>query len=211
MYEVSCHHYYIHALIVSDILVYTVATEETDGFQRYLESAKEFNIDPVVLGFGETWKGGEIAIRPGGGWKVKLLHRALKPYKNEKEKIVLFTDGYDVIFIDDLEHIVEKFKKTEARVLFSAEPFCWPDKNLASKYPEVKEGNRYLNSGLYMGYIPEVLEILEKNDLGDSDDDQLFFTKAYLDEELRNKINMKLDHKNEIFQNLNGVACKYIV
>lgn len=174
-----------------------------------MDTAKEFNINPTVLGFGQTWKGGEIETKPGGGWKVKLIKEALQPYKNDKDKIILFTDGYDVIFINDLEYIVQKFKNFEARILFSAEPYCWPDKNLASKYPEVKDGNRYLNSGLYMGYVPEILEILEKEDIGDTDDDQLFFTKVYLDEEFRTRINMKLDHNNEIFQNLNGAACKY--
>lgn len=193
----------------SDILVFTVATEETDGFRRYLDSAKEFNINPTVLGFGETWKGGEITTKPGGGWKVKLLKEALQSHRDDKDKIIIFTDGYDVIFANDLDHILKKFDKIDAKVLFSAEPYCWPDKTLAAKYPEVKDGNRYLNSGLYMGYVPEILEILEKEDIGDTDDDQLFFTRAYLDEEFRNKINMKLDHTNEIFQNLNGAAGKY--
>lgn len=191
-------------------MVYTVATEETDGFRRYLDSAKEFDIIPIVLGFGETWKGGdEIRLKPGGGWKVKLLREALQEYKNDKVKIVIFTDGYDVIFINGLESIVKKFEKSGARVLFSAEPYCWPDKNLANKYPEVRDGGRYLNSGLYMGYVPEILEILEKDEIGDTDDDQLYFTKVYLDEQFRTRINIKLDHLSDIFQNLNGVGGKF--
>lgn len=40
----------------------------------------------------------------------------------------------------------------------------------------------------------------------DKDDDQLYYTKAFLDEALREKLKIKLDHKSEIFQNLNGAS-----
>lgn len=29
----------------------------------------------------------------GGGWKVKLLKEALKPYAEDKDRLMLFTDG----------------------------------------------------------------------------------------------------------------------
>ena len=52
----------------------TVATSETDGFKRYLRSAKLHNINGKVLGMGEVWKGGDdMANSPGGGHKVNLL------------------------------------------------------------------------------------------------------------------------------------------
>ncbi|CAG9823589.1 unnamed protein product [Phaedon cochleariae] len=189
-----------------DVLVYTVATEETNGFQRYMSSAKEFNIQPKVLGIGTQWQGGNIKTSPAGGWKINLLKKEIKLHEEEKDKLVLFTDGYDVIFLDKLNEIVKKFEKTGAKVLFSAEPFCWPDPELASKYPEVAEGKRFLNSGMYIGYVPEILKLLEREEIADTDDDQLFFTKAYLDETFRDSIKMQLDHKSDIFQNLHGVA-----
>ena len=37
----------------------------------------------------------------------------------------------------------------------------------------------------------------------DDDDDQLFYTKAYLDEKFREKYSFELDHRSTIFQNLN--------
>ncbi|KAJ8961212.1 hypothetical protein NQ318_008895 [Aromia moschata] len=58
---------------------------------------------------------------------------------------------------------------------------------------------------MYMGYIPEVLKLLEREPIEDTADDQLYFTMAYLDEDFRNEIEMKLDHKSEIFQNIYGV------
>jgi hypothetical protein len=44
--------------------------------------------------------------------------------------------------------------------------------------------------------------------VANDDDDQLFYTKAYLNEELRNKLHIKLDHRADIFQNLNGAVGK---
>ncbi|XP_018319536.1 procollagen-lysine,2-oxoglutarate 5-dioxygenase 3 isoform X2 [Agrilus planipennis] len=192
--------------VSSDVpLVFTVATEETDGFLRYLKSAEEYGINPVVLGMGEEWKGGaDIQNSVGGGWKINLLKKSLQRYKEQPNRIIIFTDGYDVIILDDLTTIVNKFLATGAKILFGAEGFCWPDKSLEKLYPEVKQGKRFLNSGLYMGYAPEILQLLEHQSIGDEDDDQLFFTKAYLDKELREKLQIQLDHDSSIFQNLNG-------
>jgi procollagen-lysine,2-oxoglutarate 5-dioxygenase len=118
--------------------------------------------------------------------------------------------SYDVIFLASLKKIVDKFKEwQDTRVLFSAEEFCWPDKSLASSYPEVKRGMRYLNSGGFIGYASDIIGILNTKSIEDTDDDQLFYTKIYLDPELRNKYKIQLDHKSEIFQNLNGAICKF--
>lgn len=79
---------------------------------------------------------------PGGGWKINLLKTALEKYKNEQDKVVLFTDAYDVIFLGQLSEIVRRFKATGARVLFGSEPYCWPNVELAPQYPEVTKGQR---------------------------------------------------------------------
>lgn len=55
--------------------------------------------------------------------------------------------SYDVIFASGPEELLSKFSRMGHRVLFSAEGFCWPDQRLASKYPVVHSGKRYLNSG----------------------------------------------------------------
>lgn len=89
-----------------------------------------------------------------------------------------------------------------ARVLFSAEGACWPDRSLASKYPPVTRGKRFLNSGGLMGYASDIYAILTYAPIKNKDDDQLFYTLAYLDEKLREYHKIKLDHKSVIFQNL---------
>jgi len=40
----------------------------------------------------------------------------------------------------------------------------------------------------------------------DADDDQLYFTKLYLNEDLRAELKLKLDSKSTIFHNLNGAT-----
>lgn len=55
------------------------------------------------------------------------------------------------------------------------------------------------------GYAADVFELLQ-TPVKDKDDDQLYYTKAFLNEAIRTKLKLKLDHKSEIFQNLNGVS-----
>lgn len=113
-----------------------------------------------------------------------------------------------MIFLGGLSAIIERFLNTDARVLFSAEAYCWPDKSLAIHYPAVSGGKRYLNSGGFIGYASDVYEILDKAVIKDEDDDQLFYTTIYLQDELRMRHKIKLDHKSEIFQNLFGAVGK---
>lgn len=45
---------------------------------------------------------------------------------------------------------------------------------------------RYLNSGMFLGYAPEILKILDHGKgLSDQDDDQRFYTGIYLNPALR--------------------------
>lgn len=114
--------------------------------------------------------------------------------------------SYDVLFTTSLDVIVHKFRKTEARILFGAEKFLWPVDTLEHLYPVVsKHLPKYLNSGLFMGYASDVYEML-KTPVKNKDDDQLYYTKVFLDSNLRSKLKIKLDYESEIFQNLNGAA-----
>lgn len=104
-----------------------------------------------------------------------------------------------------LNEIVKKFKSSNARVIFSAEKYCWPDKSLAIKYPNNNFGGEpYLNSGGFIGYASDIYEIITSSKILNTDDDQLFFTKVYLNSKLREKHQIQLDHNSNIFQNLYG-------
>ena len=155
---------------------------------------------------GQQWKGGDdMANGPGGGHKINMLKEDLEQYKDREDLIIMFTDSYDVVFLAEPETILTEFYNMNANVVFGAENFCWPDKGLKDKYPEVLEGEkRYLNSGGFIGYAKDIYQIINYEDVDDRDDDQLYYTKIFLNIEYRNKHKIELDTKSEIFHNLNG-------
>ncbi|KRZ19517.1 Procollagen-lysine,2-oxoglutarate 5-dioxygenase 3 [Trichinella pseudospiralis] len=159
-----------------------------------------------VLGLNTPWYGGDVKNTVGGGQKVRLLRDALTEFKHDGNAIILFIDGYDVIINANAEIILERFYKSGANVLFSAEGFCWPDNSLAVEYPAVKSGKRYLNSGAFIGYAPDIYKIITERPLKDEDDDQLYYTHIFLDPVLREKHKIKLDSTSAIFQNLHGAV-----
>ncbi|KAM4694589.1 procollagen-lysine,2-oxoglutarate 5-dioxygenase 2 isoform 2-T2 [Discoglossus pictus] len=193
------------------LLILTVATKETDGFLRFMQSAKHFNYTVKVLGKGTEWKGGDVANTIGGGQKVRLLKDALESYSNQDDGIVMFTDSYDVIFAGGPEELLKKFQQANHKVVFAAEGLIWPDKRLADRYPVVRSGKRFLNSGGIIGYKSAINQIVKQWNLQDNDDDQLFYTKIYIDQLQRERINITLDHKSNIFQNLNGAIDEVVL
>ena len=111
-----------------NVHVLTVATEENDGLSLLLRSAKKYGIKVDVLGLDEKWDSGNKPRLdyPGGGQKINILKNKLKTIPDED--VVIFVDAYDVIFNADLHEIIAKFDMLKAKMLFSAETVCWPDK-----------------------------------------------------------------------------------
>ncbi|EJW87992.1 procollagen-lysine [Wuchereria bancrofti] len=191
-----------------ELLVVTVATEETDGLRRLKRTADINDVRLEVFGMGEQWRGGDIRVDEGGGQKIRILRKSLEKYKDRNDLIILFVDAYDVIFLGNEEQILRKFFTffDGFRLVFSSEPFCWPNRNLAPKYPLVNFGYRYLNSGIFMGFAPEIWKLISYKDVEDNDDDQLYYTHLYLDEQIRISLKMTLDSMSILFQNLNGAS-----
>lgn len=192
------------------LLVVTVATQETDGFRRFLKSAKHFNYTVKVLGRGQKWRGGDYMSAPGGGQKVRLLKAALEEMKDD-DKIILFIDSYDVVFASGPKELLKKFQQTKHKVVFSSETLIWPDRHLEDKHPHVREGNRFLGSGGFIGYLPNIREMVSDWLGEDNDSDQLFFTKIYIDPAKKKSINMTVDSKCRLFQNLHGALDEVVL
>ena len=68
------------------MLLLTVATDNTDGFRRYLRSAEVNGLVGKVVGMGEEWRGGDMAGGPGGGHKINLLRKEVEDIIKEEEK-----------------------------------------------------------------------------------------------------------------------------
>ncbi|XP_075462634.1 procollagen-lysine,2-oxoglutarate 5-dioxygenase 1 [Ascaphus truei] len=179
-----------------NLLVLTVATKETDGLRRFQRSAQCFNYKVKVLGLGEDWR--------GAGQRVQLLKSGLEQYAEREDVIILFTESHDVVFASGPTELLKKYKQAKSKVVFSAETVVYPDRLLESKYPPVREGKRFLGSGAFIGSAAHLHKMVADWDGTDEDSDQLFYTKAFLDPVKREKINITLDHRCRIFQNLYG-------
>lgn len=189
----------------------TVATEATEGYERFLRSARFFNYTVQTLGLGQAWRGGDVAHTVGGGQKVRWLRAHLAPLRDRHDLVVLFVDSYDVVLAAGPQELLAKFARGGARALFSAEAFCWPQWGLAPAYPPAGTGKRYLNSGGFVGFAPTVWRLVERWRYRDDDDDQLFYSRLYLDPALRAELGLALDHRSQIFQNLNGAIDEVVL
>ena len=190
----------------NEIQVVTVATEKVDGYNRFIDSCNKYNIPCVTLGMGETWEGLDLKNSPGGGHKVTLLKEYInKLNEDDDNKIIIFTDSYDVVLNSNLYEITNKFTKFNCDILFAAEMYCWPDKSLEKDYPNSESDFKYLNSGGIIGKVKNYRKLLEF-DIKNSDDDQLYYTLTFLNKGMHSsKLNIKLDYNCEIFQCLNGI------
>jgi hypothetical protein len=62
---------------------------------------------------------------------MKILRENLVRYKDDKTKVILFTDAYNVIFTHGPQFVLNKFEVSKpARIIFGAEDICWPDADL---------------------------------------------------------------------------------
>ncbi|KAB0392852.1 hypothetical protein E2I00_000007, partial [Balaenoptera physalus] len=193
-----------------NLLVLTVATKETEGFRRFKRSAQFFSYKIQALGLGEDWHG-EKEMSAGGGLKVRLLKKALEKHADKEDLVILFTDSYDVLFASGPRELLKKFRQARSQVVFSAEELIYPDRRLEAKYPVVSDGKRFLGSGGFIGYAPNLSKLVAEWEGQDSDSDQLFYTKIFLDPEKREGINITLDHRCRIFQNLDGALDEVVL
>lgn len=178
----------------STMHILTVATDLTKI--KYLELSKQlFKTEYKNLGQGVIWNGGDMN-RPGGGQKINLVKKELANLPDDD--IVLFVDGYDVFINEDTQTILKRFIEMNADVVIAAEKACWPDKAIAPMFTESHTDYRYPNSGLYMGYVKNLKELFDKLIL-DSEDDQLFLQKQYLEAKTKQK-NIIIDFENYLFQ-----------
>ena len=167
----------------------TVANKQSRGLTAFQESARRFNIEPILLGWNQEWK---------GLWsKIWLIHEFCKSVGDND--LIFFADGFDCLFLTGEEEIVEKFHAFNFPAVFSGENNCHPSYN-AEKFPGVGNGFKFLNSGGMMfeaGYMAALLDhwgIYPNMDLKRYCDDQGFFHEVFF---LQNA--MKIDHRAEIF------------
>lgn len=80
------------------------------------------------------------------------------------DEIVLFTDGYDTLFIGNEEEILTRYKDAvgEKGILISGEKSCYPDTSLAFQFQDIPSDFKYINSGGIIGTVRTLLEALSE-------------------------------------------------
>ena len=80
--------------------------------------------------------------------------------KDKKENdIVVFVDGFDSLMLSSTEELIEKFKDTGKKMLVSVENVSSSFFNHSYQFQKVQ--NKFINTGLYIGYCGFVLNFLE--------------------------------------------------
>lgn len=172
--------------------VLTVGTDE-DKMWALDQSTKRHGINYINLGKGMQWHGGTMEGQ-GGGQKINLVRNHIQSLPDDD--VVLFVDGYDVFFCDDLATISERFRGFNCDILFAAEKDCWPLANMASQFPMTPTPYKYLNSGVYMGKVRHLKTFFNETVIGDQDD-QLWMQEKFLSQR---ELNIQLDYEGYIFQ-----------
>ncbi len=190
------------------INIYTVVTDPFDkGLLALQDTLKRHS--PDYADYLNVLKSElPVGYKKGHGPKITLFYEALKKIADDKS-LVLFVDGYDVLFGASMQEIIAKYNELVTAapskpVVFGAEIYAWPDGSLASQYDVVQMGKdvgpyKFLNSGTIMGPVKDIIELIQPmiGDVSPTTDDQRFYTQDYLYNPLTK---IQLDHKCEIFQ-----------
>ena len=166
----------------------TVANKDHPGLQLWKLTALQHGWNPTVLGLGDDF---ELGWGYGFGAKFTYVQKFLQTLP--ENDLVVFTDGYDVLFQDGPERVQQAVKSLDA-VLFAAEILENPDKQ---QYPVSSHVFPYLNAGIYAGTASRILSILP-NQYDEFIEDQRHFTSVYL-----STSRIVLDHTASVF------ACMY--
>jgi len=160
---------------MDDLHIVTVATESKYYFPYLVESCRRHGKELEILGFGQKWK--------GYNWKFKLMIEYLKTLR--LDDIVCFVDGYDVICTRNLSELKNMFLKTreekKCKIIVGVDNI--KHTNFINKFTiKMYYGtcdNMSLNSGTYIGYVKDLLEVLKQilnKNSKDSADDQRLLT-----------------------------------
>lgn len=139
---------------MNNLHIVTVVNESKYYFPYLVESCKRNGKELEVLGYGDKWEKGNMT-------KFKLMIDYLQNLP--KDDIVCFVDGYDVICCRDLSELKDEFlkinKNTNCKIIIGYDVKSGFF-NFFSKIVFGECNNYLINSGLYIGYANDLLEII---------------------------------------------------
>ena len=186
--------FFYYLLYMNKLHIVTVATESKYYFPYLIESCKRNGAELKVLGYGEKWE--------GFNWRYIKMIEYLKTLPTDN--IICFVDGYDVVCCRNLNELIPEFikikERTGCKMIVGSDTSNPIQLNLGKIFfGECK--NQQVNSGTYIGYVSDILEIIEKiynlNPKNDADD-QILMTKYCQ----KNDKEIYIDSKKELFLTL---------
>jgi len=180
--------------------VFAFATNKEGYYDLFMESCKRYEIDPVILGWGEKWI--------GFGEKMMRIRKNISALPDDE--IVISVDPFDVIFLCGLEEIENKFKKLNVPFLcgalnlgfFNAAVYNHEFNKTNKKIPRKPTKYNFLNTGTWISrasYARFIIdELVEKYYMIETSMDQQLLTGIYINK----SYGIDIDWKCEIFHNL---------
>jgi hypothetical protein len=182
------------------IRVISYGTNKQAYFDLFIESCIRYNIEPVIIGWGEPWI----------GFGKKLTD--IRDYASSlpEDEVILVVDPFDVIFLCGLDEIEEKFIKSGTRLLCGALKL---GKTMRKVYnvefnktgrptPATQYGYDSVNVGTWIttaGYAVTLINrFVSEFGMTPVTMDQDLFTAVYIN----NPAEVSLDWSCEIFHNL---------
>jgi len=182
-------------------VVTCISDAEDYGFMHLLkDSCEHFDLPLVVLEHREKW----TSHRNKDAHLVRYLEDL------PKHEVVLFTDGYDAIFMCSESEIMAKHHAADRALILSAEKNCWP----YAEHPPAPTRFRHLNCGGFVGEAGLIAERLTPHrevpaspnsvevDYEYRWSDQYYWMRVYL---LHRDL-IALDHQAEMFLELGSDA-----
>jgi len=175
--------------------IITVATEKKGLFDDLINN--KFQQDITVLGMGQKWTGFKM--------KYQLVYDYIKNMENDK--VIVFLDGYDSEIKKETQNAYNKFTNGNYNMLVSSDPVNKKNsvhsKQMINTFG-VCDNGLMANSGMYMGKVEYVKKFLEYSLKQQCKDDQILLNRScqILDY-------IKVDEKEEIFQNIMGNETEY--
>ncbi len=196
-----------------ELHAFTYSNKSDPALTRLFESAAKFDVPLEVIGI--PYIGYEGVFRPFNGLIDKLIY--LDEHLNNSsipdDDIILFLDGFDTLFLEGPELIIERFLEFNSPVVVGVERYCHPDRDQTSRYPPSPTTHRFINSGFFIGYSRAIKDFVRSAlqvklparayKGRKAKNDQLFVTLHYLKSLEEGHTPIQLDYKSRLVFNAN--------
>ena len=166
--------------------IISVATHSERMFHIFQESCKRNKCPLKLLGWGKKWR--------GFGWRWDLILDYIEDNDIDKHEILLVTDAFDSVVVENIKRIEEEFLKHKSPMVFSCEPLSKHFRVISAYYRwRVFGPDPIINGGSYIGYAGAIKKFIQRIKYSESTDDQRFLTSLY------KHVHMSVDYEHKIF------------